>query len=118
MMNQVPEAVTRERLERVLELQRSITLERNERWLGRELTVLVDRRTGRDSGILSAAEHGAVGRTAGQALEIDGVVHIADAAGAQPGEFVRVRIDEALEDDLVGTLTGREGREDEHGDAV
>ncbi len=106
MSEPVPESVTRERLERLLELQRSITLERNERWVGRETRVLIDRLVGRESDIVAATERGAVGRTVGQALEIDGVVHLADAAGARAGDFVRVRIDEALEDDLVGTMVG------------
>ncbi len=105
MPDAVPDAVVRERLERLQELQRSITLERNERWLGRETTILIDALVGRESGMpdADADGRGAVGRTTGQALEIDGVVHVADAGGARPGEFVRVRIDEALEDDLVAT---------------
>jgi tRNA A37 methylthiotransferase MiaB len=45
-----------------------------------------------------------VGRTRAQALEVDGVVHVADARGAEPGQLVRVRITEALEDDLSGEI--------------
>jgi ribosomal protein S12 methylthiotransferase len=105
MPDQVPDTVVRERLERLLELQHTITLERNERWLGRETTVLLDRLVGRDSDMDAEADgRGAVGRTIGQALEIDGVVHIADARGAQPGARVQVRITEALDDDLIGEL--------------
>ncbi|MGH7443462.1 MAG: MiaB/RimO family radical SAM methylthiotransferase, partial [Longimicrobiales bacterium] len=106
MSDAVPDAVTRERLERLLELQRSITLERNERWLGRETIVLLDRLVGRESDMAAASERGAVGRTVGQALEIDGVVHITDAGDAQSGDFVRARIVEALDDDLVATVIG------------
>ena len=116
MSDHVPDVVVRERLERLFELQRSITMERNERWVGRETTVLVDSIVGRDSD-MDMDEHanvndvlddgtgarGAVGRTVGQALEIDGVVHVTDARGVRPGEFVRVRIDDVLDDDLVGT---------------
>jgi len=101
---QVPEAVKRERLERLLEVQRGITLERNEQWLGRAVPVLVDTATGRDATDGVRHERGAVGRTQGQALEVDGVVHIADARGASPGQFVAVRITDALEDDLIGEL--------------
>lgn len=115
MPDQVPDAVIRDRLERLFELQRSITMERNERWIGRETTVLVDSIVGRESGMDapgSAADdevdaRGAVGRTVGQALEIDGVVHISDARGARPGEYVRVRIDDVLDDDMVGTRMGK-----------
>ena len=106
MADAVPDAVKRERLERLLELQRSITLERNERWVGRETTVLVDRLVGRASQAAADTARGAVGRTPGQALEIDGVVHLDGAHEARPGTMVRARITDALEDDLIGTITG------------
>jgi ribosomal protein S12 methylthiotransferase len=102
MPGQVDAAVKRERLERVLELQSAVAQERNERWIGREVDVLIDAVTGRDMDDPDAftGERGAVGRTAAQALEIDGVVHVDNAAGAQPGEFVRVRITDVIENDL------------------
>jgi ribosomal protein S12 methylthiotransferase len=102
MEGQVPESLKRERLERLLDLQRSISHERSEEWLGREVTVLVDSLTGREMGDVAAPTvgNGAVGRTQRQALEIDGVVHIADAADAQPGDFVRARIVDVMENDM------------------
>jgi ribosomal protein S12 methylthiotransferase len=112
MDDQVPEAVRRERLERVLDLQRVITLERNEAWVGRDVPVLIDRLVGRSmeaDGLEDAVALGAIGRTKGQALEVDGVVHITEAAGARAGEFTRVRITEALEDDLVGARVAANG---------
>ena len=99
MPGQVPEAVKRERLERVYDLQRSISLERNEALVGRELVVLVDRAETEDG-------QDAVGRTAGQALEVDGVVYLKNAADVRPGSFVRGRILEAQEYDLVGEVVG------------
>jgi ribosomal protein S12 methylthiotransferase len=107
MADQVPDAVRRERLERLQELQRSISLERNERWVGGETTVLIDRLVGRDMDAPpedADPGRGAIGRTVGQALEVDGVVHIADAGSARAGDFVRVRIDEALDYDLAGEI--------------
>ncbi len=110
MDGQVPESVRCERLERLLDVQRAITLERNEAWIGRVLTVLVDAQVGRDTeaeiGVAPGAR-GAVGRTMGQALEVDGVVHLTDAKSARVGEFVRVRITGALERDLVGERVAR-----------
>ena len=101
----VPEDVKRERLERLLDVQRTITLERNERWVGRETELLVDELVGRDSdGAADEGVRGLVGRTRAQALEVDGVVHVADARGARPGQRIRVRITEALEDDLIGEI--------------
>jgi ribosomal protein S12 methylthiotransferase len=98
----VPEGLKRDRLERLADLQRTITLERNEAQIGMVRTVLVDSVAGRDTEMPGPDERGAVGRTTGQALEVDGVVHVADAGDARPGRFIAVRITGALEDDLTG----------------
>ena len=116
MADPVPEAVKRERLERLSDVQRGISLERNEAQIGREVTVLVDRvatieEISQELGLEERDAPGPVrdrlgdlviGRTARQAPEVDGVVRVRGAAGARPGEFIRVRITEALEYDLAG----------------
>jgi ribosomal protein S12 methylthiotransferase len=91
MPDRVPEAVRRERLERLLELQAAISLEKNQAQVGRVVTVLVD----------GMGSEGGVGRTAGQALEVDGVVHLPWLPGIRAGRFIRARITDALEHDLV-----------------
>lgn len=96
MPDMVPDDVKRERLEQLLDLQRSITLENNESKIGSVHTVLIDRVTRR----------GAVGRTKGQALEVDGVVRMADARDCAPGDFVRVKITSATDHDLGGQIAG------------
>lgn len=128
MTDQVPESVRRERLERVLDLQRAITAERNEAWVGREAMLLVDEavagevdvdsplhgwhpRGGNGSNAPPAAprrhdHHGpdrdsVVGRTASQAREVDGIVRVSGARGARPGDFIRVRITGSFEEDLL-----------------
>ena len=40
----------------------------------------------------------------GQALEVDGVVTIEDVQGHQSGDFVNVRITEAMDQDLAGVI--------------
>src|SRR5690606_21775784 len=60
MPDRVPDVVVRERLERLFELQRSITMERNERWIGRETVVLVDSIVGRDSDMDTDAHAGVI----------------------------------------------------------
>jgi ribosomal protein S12 methylthiotransferase len=90
MPDQVPESVRRERLERTLELQATISLEKNEAQVGREVTVLVDR----------IDQDGATGRTEGQAHDVDGVVQL-PGARLRPGTFARARIIGALDHDLV-----------------
>jgi len=116
MPDQVPESVKRERLEALMDVQRGISLARNEAQVGRELTVLVDRvatpeEASRELGLDEDDDAGPVrdrlgevviGRTARQAPEVDGVVRVRGAAGARPGEFIRARITEALEYDLAG----------------
>ena len=107
MPDPVPAAVVRERLERLLDVQRGIALERSEMQVGRETVLLVDREVGRDSEAGADAvigERGVIGRTAHQALDIDGVVHIADATALRPGAFVRVRLTNAIETDFSGEL--------------
>jgi ribosomal protein S12 methylthiotransferase len=93
MPDQLDEDVKRERLERLLDVQRGISMERNEARVGSTQTVLLDR-----------VSDMAVGRTRGQALEVDGVVTIDDARGFQSGDFVQVRITDAVEQDLAGTI--------------
>ena len=104
MAEQVPDAVMRERLERLLEVQAGISLERNERWIGRTLQMLVDR---------VEADGTIVGRTQGQAFEVDGVTVIpatsiskleARSSKPQAGSFVYAKITDALEDDLIAEL--------------
>jgi ribosomal protein S12 methylthiotransferase len=95
MPDQVDEDTRRERLERLLDVQRGISLERNETRVGSEQLVLIDK-----------VEDGmAVGRTRGQALEVDGVVTIEQPGAVASGDFVKVRITEAGEQDLVGVIT-------------
>jgi ribosomal protein S12 methylthiotransferase len=94
MPDDVPEDVKRERLERLTDVQRTITLDRNEARIGTVRTVLIDRASNAGT---------AIGRTQGQALEVDGVVIVNDAARVQPGGFARVKITGAEDNDLIGT---------------
>ena len=105
MAEQVPDTVKRERLEQLLDLQRSITLEKNEQRVGQIVPVLIDRLAGRESGMENGrGARGAVARTKGQALEVDGVVHIADAGDLRAGQLTNVRLIDAIEQDLMGAV--------------
>src|SRR5690606_38072577 len=81
----VPGALVAERLAELRELQDEITATRRDDMIGREVTVLVD-------------EPG-VARSAREAPEIDGVVHVGH--DLTMGEFAQVRIADALGPDLV-----------------
>jgi ribosomal protein S12 methylthiotransferase len=70
--------VKKERLEEIVEVQRAISAERLERFVGREVEVLVDQPD--------------VGRVKWQADDVDGVTYLAPGGSARPGGFVRARI--------------------------
>lgn len=95
MPGQVDDDVMEERLEEVMELQRGISFERNEEMLGREVEVLVDAQVHDDP------DYVAVGRTVGQAVDVDGVTHLRGRTAPAPGTLLRARIVEALDYDMV-----------------
>jgi ribosomal protein S12 methylthiotransferase len=96
----VPQDVMTDRLEELLELQRGISLERNQSLVGRSTTVLVDEIVEGDP------EYAAVGRTAGQAIDVDGVTHLRARMNLDPGAMVEVQIVDALDYDLVADVQG------------
>jgi ribosomal protein S12 methylthiotransferase len=87
MHDDVPETLKRERLERLTELQRSITADRYESRLGKVNRMIVDR----------IDENGhAVGRLPWQADDIDGVTFVDERL--EPGEFADVAAEEVVDD--------------------
>lgn len=88
----VPEEVKLERLQRLMLAQESISLARNQAFIGRPLDVLVE---GTNEGI-------SVGRSYRDAPEIDGMVFVEGEAPV--GEIVTVQITGALPHDLTGQL--------------
>jgi ribosomal protein S12 methylthiotransferase len=89
---QVPQEIKQERYQRAMALQQEISLAKNRQFIGRRLQVLVEG-TGDDI---------SVGRSYRDAPEVDGMVIIHDELPVN--EFALVRITEALEYDLIGTL--------------
>jgi len=96
----VPEAVKRERLEELLEVQRAISAERLARFVGRETDVLVDRLADPEEG---GATH--VGRVAWQADDVDGVTYVARGGWAEPGTFLKVRLADSEDYDFRGVAS-------------
>ena len=91
----VPEGVKRERLEELLEVQRAISAERLERFVGREATVLIDRVADLDE---QGVTH--VGRVQWQADDVDGVTYLAGGGWATPGAFVTARVTQSEDYDF------------------
>lgn len=91
--DQVPEEVREERRRELLKLQRRLSLSRNRSLVGRVCDVMVD---GRTRGGLY------LGRTEGDAPEVDGRVYFRAGASLAPGHVVRVRITRGYSYDLAG----------------
>jgi len=92
--NPVPEDVKEERLARFMDVQAQISAEKLQEKVGQEMDILIDH----------AGPDGAIGRTKGDAPEIDGEVHLLDVTGLEPGQIVRGRIIEADDHDLWAEL--------------
>lgn len=95
----VPEDVKKDRQKRLMELQAGISGEKNRQMIGKCLPVLVE-------GLSKESDLLWEGRLSTQAPDIDGVVYLNDGVNEQtrPGDIVPVKITEAHEYDLVGTV--------------
>jgi len=103
----VPQAEKERRKGLVMELQREMSLERNESLVGSRVPVLLDRKE----------DDQWIGRTEQDAPEIDNEVFISGGGeGLAPGTFVEVDITDASEYDLYGILSdaGSEAPDEKH----
>jgi ribosomal protein S12 methylthiotransferase len=97
MTDDVPDAIKRDRLERLTDLQRNITAERYESRIGQVERFLVDR---------ADAAGNAVGRLPWQADDVDGITTLDGAA--LPGDFLDVAVTEVVDDyDFHASIVAR-----------
>ena len=96
--NQLPDPVDedtkQERLQRFMETQAAISMQRLKRKIGTEQQVLVD----------AVSESGVIARSTADAPDIDGLVYIEEHVECQPGEFLKVHIDDTDEHDMWGHI--------------
>ena len=92
----VPEEEKQRRLNRIMELQQEISERKNAALVGTTQRVLLDRVEGSRL----------VGRTERDAPEIDNEVFVTSDGPLRAGEFCSVRIDDATEYDLYGSVVG------------
>jgi ribosomal protein S12 methylthiotransferase len=93
----VPEAVKEERYARFMEKSAAISAAKLAAKVGRTLDVIVD---------AVDPEGGATGRSKADAPDIDGEVHLRDAAHLAQGDIVPVLVEDADEHDLYGVPVG------------
>jgi len=86
----LPSEVREERRARLMRVQERISARRLKRKVGKVLEVIVD----------EVASGGAVARSAGDAPEIDGVVHVEDAGRVVAGDKLKVRVTRSDAHDL------------------
>jgi ribosomal protein S12 methylthiotransferase len=92
----VPDEVKEERWHRFMQRQRSISVNRLKRRVGRRLKVIID----------EVGPTVCKGRSEGDAPEIDGTVYVASKRPLRLGEIATVRVERADAYDLYGTAVG------------
>ncbi len=111
---QIPERIKKERFDLVMKAQQEVSRQNNARFLGKAIEVLIDEKDKSNPDLF-------IGRTEFDAPEVDGIVYIKSKIKNQKlkfktqhrtqniepelkvGEFVKVKIIDTLEYDLVGT---------------
>jgi len=94
--DQILPEVREQRRDRIMQLQQKISLTRQQRWIGQVVRVLIEEKQ---------SDGRWMGRTEGDAPEIDGQVYITGSqTSIQAGDLVKVRILEADSYDLVGEV--------------
>jgi ribosomal protein S12 methylthiotransferase len=91
---QISRPLKQERFNQIMSAQRTVANQLNAKFLGKTITVLVEEK-----------QDGAyVGRSQGDAPEVDGVVYINAKQPLKIGKFIPVKINDTLEYDLVGEV--------------
>ena len=91
---QVPKELKEERFNMIMSSQAGIAADVNSKLLGKSILVLVE----------DKLDGAYIGRTQYDAPEVDGVVYINSKKALKKGEFVKVKITDTLEYDLVGEV--------------
>jgi ribosomal protein S12 methylthiotransferase len=89
---QIPEAIKIERFNTIMSKQQKISQELNCKFLGKIIDVLID----------EEGDDYFLGRSQYDAPQVDGLVYVNSKKKLKPGDFVKVKICDTLEYDLVG----------------
>jgi ribosomal protein S12 methylthiotransferase len=96
MDGQIDEQIKQDRYDCLMQTQLTVTEEKNKKYLGKTLTVLID---GYD-----AVGEVYFGRSYADAPDVDGKVYFKSRRRLNAGMFIDVKIDEVLDYDLVGEV--------------
>ncbi len=97
MPGQIPAELRLERHNAVMSLQRDISEEMNQEWVGRTIQVLVEEKNKEEKNLYT-------GRTERDAPEVDGQVILHSRVALRPGQFIQAFVTDALEYDLVASV--------------
>jgi ribosomal protein S12 methylthiotransferase len=89
---QLPEKIKTERFDRIMSCQKLVSQQNNRQFLGKVMDVLIDEQGKGDY----------LARSQYDAPEVDGIVYVKSASPLKAGDFVKVKISDTLEYDLVG----------------
>ncbi len=92
--NHVPQDVIEDRWNRFMQVQQKISAKRLKKKVGKTIPVLID----------SVTPEGIIGRSAADAPEIDGVVHVKSKSRVLAGTIVNVLIEKSDDYDLFGNV--------------
>ena len=96
MPDQIDEEVKEQRRDAVMELQQEVSLDKSEEMVGKVIDCLIEGKIEDDDTY--------VGRSYKDAPNVDGFVFVKTGANLMSGDIVKVRIDGAMEYDLIGSL--------------
>jgi len=94
---QTPDEAKQDRLDAVMQLQASISLEQNRKLVGKELGIIIDH-----AGYEKGRGPQLIGRTRGQAPDVDGVIRV--KGSASPGDLIKAQVTSAGTYDLEAKL--------------
>ena len=92
MKGQVPKKIKEERFDMIMAAQQKVSKQVNGKFLGKSIDVLIDEKQ----------DECYLGRSRYDAPEVDGLVYVSSGKKLNPGDFVKVKITDTLEYDLVG----------------
>ncbi|MGE0269141.1 MAG: 30S ribosomal protein S12 methylthiotransferase RimO [Candidatus Omnitrophota bacterium] len=97
MPKQIPDKLKKQRMNELMRIQQTISQEIQENFIGRILKVLIDEKQENE-------DNAYIGRSEYDAPDVDGVVFVRSQKPLKAGEFVQVKITDALAYDLSGEV--------------